>query len=157
MKILTPLCCALVLILSQSTMHADGLYKWKDARAQTQTVSNSYSKLTFLAPKQDQGIRANNGDVSAMVSIKPPLKKGHQFVFSLDGKTISKGKSRTQNFSNLDRGSHTIGVKVVDNNGKTVKSSSVGFNVLRSIGGNKTSQIPQARSFNDVRKQQTGG
>lgn len=208
MKSSTSLCFVLTLLLSQSAVHADGLYKWKDARGQIQygdkppanvnaqpvalpkitiidnyanqwkpmrfnelnLVNNSkkeepkaqikrsnYSKLAFLAPKQGQGIRANNGDVSAMISIKPPLKKGHQLVFSVDGKMIGKGKSRTQNFVNLDRGSHTIDVKVIDDKGITLKSSSVGFNVLRSIGDNKTSQIPQAKSFNELRKQQTGG
>ncbi len=207
MKTLTPLYCALALILSQSALYADGLYKWKDARGNTQygdrppsnvnaqpmdlpkiTIidnyadqwkpikfdeaqtdepiqeksreSKTYTKLAFLAPKQGQGIRANDGDVSAMVSIKPPLKKGHQLVFSIDGKMMDKGTARTKNFSDLNRGSHTIGVKVVDKNGKTLKSSSVGFNVLRTNGLNKAqlnnaNKLPQVKSFNDVRKQQT--
>lgn len=206
MKTLTPLYCALLLIVSQSAIHADGLYKWTDARGNTQygdrppsnanakaielpkitiidnyadqwkpikfdepqtgttvqatpKVSKTYTKLAFLAPKQGQGIRANDGDVSAMISIKPPLKKGHQLVFSVDGKAMGKGKSRTQNFSNLDRGSHTIGVKVIDKRGKTLKSSSVGFNVLRVNGLNRAqsngaNKLPQARSFNDARQQQ---
>ena len=196
------------MIVSHSVVHADGLYKWKDARGNTQygdspppnvnakpmelpkitiienyadqwkpikfedkqsvdepkqdqpKANNTYTKLAFLAPKQGQGIRANDGDVSAMISIKPPLKKGHQLVFSIDGKTMKKGKARTQNFSNLNRGSHTIGVKVIDKRGKTLKSSSVGFNVLRVNGLNKaqSSDSPQkssqTRSFNDARLQQ---
>ncbi|MEH6455010.1 MAG: DUF4124 domain-containing protein [Cocleimonas sp.] len=205
MKTLAPLYCALLLIVSQSAVHADGLYKWKDARGNTQygdrppanvnaksidlpkitiidnyadqwkpikfdepqtdtavkakpKVSKTYTKLAFLAPKQGQGIRANNGDVSAMISIKPPLKKGHQLVFSVDGEIIGKGKSRTQNFSNLNRGSHTIGVKVIDKRGKTLKSSSVGFNVLRTNGLSKTQantapqKLPQARSYNAAKQ-----
>lgn len=208
MKTLTPMCCAILLIVSQSATHADSFYKWKDARGNTQygdkppanvnakpmelpkitiidnyadqwkpmkfdepqsidepikvkpkTANNTYTKLAFLAPKQNQAIRANDGDVSAMVSIKPPLKKGHQLVFSIDGKTMDKGKSRTKNFSNLDRGSHTIAVKVIDNKGKTLKSSSVGFNVLRTntlrkTQPNQAQKLPQARSFKDARQQQ---
>jgi hypothetical protein len=208
MKSLTPLYCALAIILSQSVVYADGMYKWKDVRGnlqfgdtpppnanakaldlpkitiidnyanqwkpikfeQAQTnktpeneneVSNnsSYNKLSFLAPKQGQAIRANDGDVSAMISINPPLKKEHQLVFSIDGKALGKGKARTKNFSNLNRGNHTIVVKVIDNSGKTLKSSSVGFNVLRTNGLNKTQSnntqnLPQVKSFNDVRQQQ---
>ena len=207
MKTLTPLCCVLALILSQSTTHAEGLYKWKDARGniqygdsppananakpmelpkitiidnyadqwkpmnfdepqssdqaeeEPQVNNNAYTKLTFLAPKQNQAIRANDGDVSAMISIKPPLKKGHQLVFSIDGKAMNKGESRTQNFSNLNRGGHTIGVKIIDQKGKTLKSSSVAFNVLRTNVLNKNKknqakQLPKAKPFNNAKLQQ---
>lgn len=102
----------------------------KEVTAPT-TADAGYSKLEFLAPKVDQGIRANNGDVSVIVSIQPPLKEGHSIVFSIDGKDQEKGTSRTKNFSNLDRGGHTVGVKIIDNEGKTLKSSSVAFSVLR--------------------------
>lgn len=129
------------------------------SQEQVQTDSSQYSKLVFLAPKSNQAIRANDGDVSAMVSIKPPLKKGHQLVFSIDGKTSGKGTSRTQNFSDLNRGQHTIAVKVVDAKGKTLKSSSVGFNVLRvnALRNNQSNQAtksPQTRTFESVRQQQ---
>lgn len=207
MKVLTPLYCALALILSQSTVQADTLYKWKDARGNTQygdsppanvqaqavdlpkitiidnyaeqwkplefdqaqpekqaktiplVKNNTYTKLAFLAPKQNQAIRANDGDVSAMVSIKPPLKKGHKLVFSIDGKAMKKGVSRTQNFSNLSRGSHNIGVSVVDQKGKSIKNSSVTFNVLRANSLNKgkknqAKQLPKLKSFNEVKLQQ---
>lgn len=206
MKTSTSLLCVLTLLLSQSSVNAE-LYKWKDARGNTQygdrppananaetielpkiTViekyaeqwkprnfnkqastqkptpepqvsSGVYTKLAFLAPKSNQAIRANDGDVSAMISLKPPLKKGHKIVFSIDGKTMEKGTSRTKNFTNLLRGNHTANVKVIDKNGKIIKSSSVGFNVLRTSSLNKTqsnqaTKAPQARTYNDARQQQ---
>jgi len=152
MKTSVALYCGLSLLLSCSIANANNFYKWKDARGNTQygdkppananakpvelpkitVIENyGYSKLEFLAPKVDQGIRANNGDVSVIVSIQPPLKEGHSIVFSIDGKDQEKGTSRTKNFSNLDRGGHTVGVKIIDNEGKTLKSSSVAFSVLR--------------------------
>ncbi|MGK0271690.1 MAG: hypothetical protein ACI88H_002356 [Cocleimonas sp.] len=209
MKTLTPLCCVLSLILSQASVHAEGLYKWKDSRGNTQygdrppanvnaqpmelpkitiidnyaeqwkpmtfdesqsspdpvkkkpqTAKSTYTKLAFLAPKQNQAIRANDGDVSAMISIKPPLKKGHQIVFSIDGKSMGEGKTRTKNFSNLNRGSHTIGVKVVNRSGKTLKSSSVEFNVLRASSLNKSqsnqaTKLTQAKTLKSIQQQQT--
>lgn len=208
MKTLTPLCCVLSLILFQSSAYSEGLYKWKDARGNTQygdrppanvnaepmalpkitiidnyadqwkpmdfnaqptiatpverkpaVINSTYSKLAFLAPKANQSIRANDGDVSAMISIKPPLKKGHQLVFSIDGKTMGKSSSRTKNFSNLTRGNHTIAVKVVDQKGKTIKSNSVGFNVLRTsrlnkAESNQAEKFKQTRSYQEAREQQ---
>lgn len=179
MRILRFFYCALSLVLCQSTVSADVLYKWQDARGNTQygdrppsnvnarpitlpkitiidnyadqwkpidfnevrtdtpivtksRASKAYSQLDFLAPKQNQAIRANNGDISTIVSIKPALKEGHLLVFSIDGKSMSKGKSRAKNFSNLSRGSHTIDVKIVDQKDRILKNSSVGFTVLRA-------------------------
>jgi len=212
MKTLSSLFCLVALLVSSNSIYADGLYKWTDAKGNTQygdkppansnakpldlpkiTIidnyadqwkplefkeptdnkpaqrkqqsqsGNTYTKLAFLAPKADQAIRANDGDVTAIITIKPPLKKDHNIIFSIDGKPTKTTKSRTENFSNLDRGSHTIGVKIVDAKGKTVKSSSVGFNVLRtSIASvnrannnqNTASQSNSVRSFNSVRQQQ---
>ena len=72
---------------------------------------------------------------------------------------MQKGTSRTQNFSNLDRGSHTIAVNVIDEKGKTLKSSSVVFNVLRASPLNKgksnqATQLPKAKSFKNTKLQQ---
>jgi len=97
----------------------------------TKKASSGYTSLKFIAPKADQAIRANDGDVSAMLSIKPPLKNGHQIAFYLDGKQVGKGDSRTKNFSNLPRGAHTASAKILDRKGRVLKSSSVAFNVMR--------------------------
>lgn len=100
-------------------------------QAASKKVALSYTSLTFLAPKNNQSIRANDGDVSAMISIKPKLKEGHVIAFFLDGKEVSKGNSRTSNFTNLSRGEHSVSVKIMDENGKVLKSESVNFTVQR--------------------------
>ena len=93
--------------------------------------TSAYDALEFIAPKPNQAIRANDGEVSAMISVKPPLKAGHQIVFTLDGKEVSRGVMRTSNFSNLPRGSHTVNARIIDQKGKSLKSTSVTFNVQR--------------------------
>ena len=99
----------------------------------------SYDKLAFLAPKNDQIIKGGfNGEVSAMISIKPPLKKGHQIVYELDGKAISKSKSRINNFSNLGGGAHTVVAKIINQSGnELMKSSPVTFHVVRTKANKK--------------------
>jgi len=204
MKTLTKIISISALLLTQAAVNAE-LYKWKDARGNTQygdtppanvnaqpvnlpkiTVVDNYAdqwkplnfdtpppqskresaassgldtKLTFLAPKSNQAIRANDGDVSAMISLQPPLKKGHQIVFSIDGKEVAKGKSRTSNFPNLSRGGHTVDVKIIDSRGKTLKNNSISFNVLRFSKLNKASTdavkgatLQQARTYKDARQ-----
>lgn len=97
----------------------------------TTAPASSYDVLKFIAPKANQSIRANDGDVSAMISVKPPLKDGHKIAFYLDGKEVSKGNSRTSNFKNLPRGEHTVSARILDKNGREIKNSSVSFSVLR--------------------------
>lgn len=177
-----------LMIFSSLAVYADGVFKWKDARGNTQygdeppanakldkfkmpeimvidgfkeqwkplkddkpkviSVSKPvvpttlatqkksviYTKLAFIAPKENQTIKSGfGGEVSAMLSIKPPLKKGHQIVFMLDGKEMVKSKSRINNFSNLSGGTHVVTAKIIDHSGRIVMTSRpVTFNVVRS-------------------------
>lgn len=93
-----------------------------------------YTKFAFIAPKNGQIMKPSfKGSVSAMLSIKPPLKKGHQIVFSLDGNQVSKSKARTNNFSNLKRGEHTVTASIVDRNGEVLANSeNISFTVMRN-------------------------
>jgi len=91
-----------------------------------------YRSLAFIAPKAGQSIKADNGDVSVMLSVKPPLKANHQFLFVMDGKKVTKSHSRIANFSNLSRGSHQLKVKIVDAVGRDIhQSEPLQFNVVR--------------------------
>jgi hypothetical protein len=178
----------IISIASIQSTYADGVFKWKDARGNTQygdeppanakldkfkmpeimvidgfkeqwkpladdaskAVANKkpisqnyakafnktsvYNKLAFIAPRNNQIIKSGfNGDVSAMISIKPPLKKTHRVVFELDGKTVAKGKSRINNFSNLGAGKHRVLTKIIDKHGNVLKTSSpISFSVVRN-------------------------
>ena len=104
-----------------------------------QQTSGSYTKLVFVAPKNNQVMSGGfKGEVSAMLSIKPPLKKGHLVVFNLNGKEVSKSKSRISNFTNLGSGSHTVSASIVDSRGTVLKTSSpVSFKVVRKRNGKK--------------------
>ncbi len=182
---------ALFAVLSTHTINAEGFFKWKDARGNTQygdqppanakaerfkmpeiTVidgykeqwkplndaannpvattstrenvakkqnqSGSYTKFLFVAPRANQTIRGGfHGEVSAMLSVKPPLKKGHQIVFLLDGKEVSRSTSRTNNFSKLSGGAHTVSANIIDQGGNSVMTSSASFNVIRKLNHKK--------------------
>ena len=173
--------------LATQLVSAEGFYKWKDARGNTQygdsppenvrakrmkmpeimvidgfkeqwkpleedtpkpdTVKKSleqqpvakqsnpvlYTKLAFIAPRDKQVMNTSfNGAISTMLTIKPPLKKGHHIILTLDGKDIPKSTSRTNNFSNLSRGIHTVLAKIIDRKGKTInQSEAISFRIMR--------------------------
>ena len=92
-----------------------------------------YTELKVIAPKKDQAIRANDGDVSIALGLSPKLRPGDKIVISLDGKEFSRGTSRVANLSNLDRGEHTLIVSVVNRAARSlISSEAVTFNVLRN-------------------------
>ncbi len=204
MRSLNTLMITIVLAMLSTQAYADGFYKWKDARGNTQygdqppantkakkmkmpeitviegygkqwqpldrktsinnqatpvveyrpkeQTSNSYTKLAFVAPKNNQVMSGGfKGEVSAMLSIKPPLKKGHLVAFSLDGKEVSRSKSRISNFTNLGGGSHTVSASIVNSRGTILKTSpSVSFKVVRKRNGkkNKARQAERQKANN---------
>ncbi len=193
MRSLNTLIVSVILTMLSTAVYADGFYKWKDARGNTQygdqppanvkaenmkmpeitviegygkqwqpldanpssgyraapvveyepkrerQASRSYTRLAFVAPKDNQVMSGGfKGEVSAMLSIKPPLKKGHLVAFSLDGKEVSRSKSRISNFTNLGSGSHTVSASIVNSRGSVLKTSiPVSFKVVRKRNGKK--------------------
>lgn len=100
--------------------------------SQRTSSSANYSTLNIVAPKADQAIRANDGDVTLMLGIQPKLKKGHSIVVILDGKQVSNGASRAVNLTNLDRGTHQVQAEIRDaHNTSLISSPSISFTVLR--------------------------
>jgi len=94
--------------------------------------SGAYSSLKIIAPKADQAIRANDGDVSLMIGIEPKLQKGHSVAVFLDGKQVSNSPSRAVNLPNLDRGAHQVYAEIRDaHNNNIISSPAISFTVLR--------------------------
>lgn len=92
----------------------------------------NYEKFTFIAPKINQVIHAKEGDISAMLSISPPLKSGHSIVFVMDDKNKKQGKSRISNFTALSVGKHSIKASIINAQGKIIQNTqAIPFRVLR--------------------------
>ena len=113
---------------------------------QPRPSAGKYTSLSIVAPKGGQAIRANDGDVTLMLSIQPKLQKGHSIVVFLDGKQVSNGTSRAVNLTALDRGLHQVHAEIRDAYKTTLMSSpSVSFTVLRtSILTNKLNKKKRA-------------
>jgi hypothetical protein len=91
-----------------------------------------YTQFSILAPKDKQAIRANDGDVTVILSLKPKLLPEHQLSIFLDDKPIAKGGLWMINLTNLNRGEHTVYAIINDKDGKqVVQSKKVVFTVVR--------------------------
>jgi hypothetical protein len=91
-----------------------------------------YSKLSIIVPTNKQAIRANDGDVTVMLSLKPKLLPNHQLSIFLDDKKMAEGALRMVNLTNLDRGDHTVYTVIKDaKNKEVIRSKAVVFTVIR--------------------------
>ena len=91
-----------------------------------------YTQFSILAPKDKQAIRANDGDVTVILSLHPKLLPQHQLSIFLDDKLIAKGGLSMVNLTNLNRGEHIVYAIISDKEGKQVmQSEKVIFTVVR--------------------------
>jgi len=100
--------------------------------------AGSYTGFSITNPTNDQGVRANDGNVTIHMSIQPALQSGHMIVLNVDGedgKSSKTSSNLTMELENMSRGLHTITATVVDKDGNDlIKTETVRFHVLR-VGG----------------------
>jgi len=95
-----------------------------------------YTSLKVLSPQHDEAIRNNAGNVDISVETKPGLQDGHRFEVLLDGKPVSADSQTNAgsglSLTNVDRGTHTATVQIVDANNNVVRRSKpITFHLLR--------------------------
>lgn len=94
-----------------------------------------YSKVAIVKPKNDEAVRANNGNVDVELTLEPAFdsKLGHTFVVSVDGKPFGEPQTQPKfQLLNVDRGTHSLRVEAKDAKGNTVgDTGSIVFHVLR--------------------------
>lgn len=82
----------------------------------------AYENLTFAYPDNEQAFHSGNGDVTFEVRSTPELRRGHRYEVTLDGQPVGQSSSGSITVNNIDRGTHSAGVHIVDENGIQVKS-----------------------------------
>ena len=101
--------------------------------------ASGYKNFSITSPTNDQGVRANDGNVSVKLSIQPALQSGHTIVLNVSGEgsqSTVNGGGLTVGLKNLSRGLQTVSATVVDQDGnKLITTESVSFHVLRVGGG----------------------
>tara|TARA_B100001250_G_scaffold340068_1_gene307616 strand:+ start:381 stop:890 length:510 start_codon:yes stop_codon:yes gene_type:complete len=92
----------------------------------------SYKKIFVSSPADGSAIRSNDGNVTISVNSEPPLRSGHQILITMNGKELSKGSGKSVSLTNLDRGTHTVTVSIIDSSSNAIISASSSFSILRA-------------------------
>ena len=93
----------------------------------------TYELVEITEPANDATIR-NQTSFTVSIKTRPRIARGHRIQLLLDGKIVGKPQ-RNLNFSlqNVDRGTHTLTVEVINNDQKVLKSSSSTVHIHRTI------------------------
>ena len=106
---------------------------------QTAQQQIKYTQIEVVSPADDETVRSNEGTVAVSVELRPGLAQGHKLRIFLDGTASADELPTTQiTLQNVDRGTHSLAVAVVDPAGKELlRSASVTFHLLRAIANAK--------------------
>lgn len=91
-------------------------------------------KASITSPEHDSTLRDNAGNLTVEVKLTPALQSGYRGDLLLDGHPVSTvNASGPVNLTNLDRGTHTLQVRIFNPADKVVhESSAVVVNILRA-------------------------
>jgi hypothetical protein len=96
----------------------------------------SYLALEIVAPADDEPVRENAGNITVVTNIHPRLQRGHRTRLLMDGTVVQEGSQGSFDLANVDRGTHTIAVEIVDERGQVlIRSEQSTFHMLRFAGG----------------------
>ena len=91
-----------------------------------------YESLEITQPENDKAIRSNEGKVTALARSVPALDSNHRFRWSMDGTPVQEVNAPELRLNNVNRGTHTLQVQIVDADGKVVMSSeTITFHLMR--------------------------
>jgi len=94
-----------------------------------------YDSISISSPSKEQSIRSNSGKLTARAKIVPSqIAHNHRLRWKLDGQTIEGVNAPTLNINNVDRGSHTLQVAILDEASKQlITSDSITFYMVRFV------------------------
>jgi len=109
----------------------------KQGRADKLRV-REYQTVAISQPENSATIRNNQGYVAVSVDLEPALMNGDRVVIILDGMAVGKPHTNVHfSLSGINRGTHTLIVKIIDEAGVTIaESESIVFHMRRpKVGG----------------------
>lgn len=90
-------------------------------------------RVSITDPTPGSAVRNNAGNLTLQVSVDPILRQGHQVELTMNGSKIRVlGGSGSVALSNVDRGTHSFVLNVVDAKGKVIqKGEKIDITMLR--------------------------
>lgn len=94
----------------------------------------AYRELRIVDPVDGSTVRENAGNIVVSISLDPGLnvRAGHKVQLLLDGNQVAEGQTVQFPLTNVDRGTHSLSVRVVTAQGRELASSpAISFTLQR--------------------------
>lgn len=111
--------------------------------AEDVATGNAYKSFAITSPVNDEAFHSPEGVVEIRVALEPVLKDSHTLEYWLDGALHQRTQAPAVQLNNVDRGTHTVQVKILDGTGKVIENRSSTFTIHRPIARpNQTNPNP---------------
>jgi hypothetical protein len=103
------------------------------SKKKNQYKSMGYTRISILQPASEEAVRSNSGNLTVSYSLQPALESKHSTELLIDGSPVqSSGSGGSFSLTNIDRGTHTLIVQVIDDSGSVlITSDSIMITMLR--------------------------
>lgn len=114
-----------------------------DNTATNDEKAGIYSNIQIVNPAHDTAVRENAGNINVSVALQPALLNSHEIALFMDGTEVARGRSPVFQFSNIDRGTHTLTAAVFDSTGRELaRSDTITFTLLRHSAQHPNANVP---------------
>ncbi len=92
-----------------------------------------YQVLDIMQPSPDESLRDNAGNVTIIAAVQPDMRSDHSLQLVMDGtESGASAEGNSISLGNVDRGTHTISLRIVDRGGNVlIESDPVTFHLQR--------------------------
>jgi hypothetical protein len=101
-----------------------------DTEVETDPVQ-PYSKLAITFPQPDGAFHSGSDSFAVTVELQPDLQPSHSLRLSLDGEPAGVFQGTSFTLTNVERGTHTLNLDVVDNSSVIQSAPPVTFTLHR--------------------------
>ena len=122
-----------IIIKPVTTIPAIDIKQNRSLNTQDKQTTEFYQTLSIVSPPDDTAINTGSGNVQVEVQSTPPLRNGDSFVLELDGAVVSTQRDTTFNLNAIDRGTHTLSVRIINQIKQTLKVSISTMTIHRPI------------------------
>lgn len=122
----------IIKIQKAQTVDSPEISSSKYIKKENKPIEPNYTSLEITNPLNDATIHSGSGDFSVNIDLQAELKENDTIVLFLDGKQVQSGRALNFFLTNLDRGTHTIDVAVINEEDVVmIRSSKVTFHLRR--------------------------
>ena len=85
-----------------------------------------YTRLEVISPYEGEAVRANDGNIEISIQIAPKINQDHTIELLVDGTQHARiNSNQTIKLNNMDRGTHSFQLQVLDREGEILQSGAV--------------------------------